>query len=80
MRAEDSPIPHRRFEGSALNHRQLEAINRIPIEGFWTVPTYKEAFSVSTMTAFRDLKNLVQLKLLTRRGHSRLTTYHPVVA
>lgn len=63
-----------------LNHRQSEALAQIPKSGFWTVPKYKKVFSVSTMTAYRDLKVLVDLKLLLRKGHGRLTTYHVFVA
>lgn len=65
---------------SDLNHRQTVALEEIPKIGFWTVPNYKKNFSISTMTAYRDLADLVAKKLFFTRGHGKLTTYHCLIA
>ena len=61
-----------------LNWRQIKAIQRL--EGReslerWTVPQFKKAFEVSTMTAWRDLDGLVEKNYLIRLGRGRSTVY-----
>jgi hypothetical protein len=60
----------------ALNFRQIRALNRAPKEGVWCIQKYKAAFNVSTMTAFRDLTDLLNRNYLIKTGRGRSTRYH----
>ncbi len=58
-----------------LNFRQLKALKALPASGAWSVPEYKKAFKVSTMTAFRDLAHLQHEGLMIRTGRGRACRY-----
>lgn len=59
-----------------LNYRQVKALIIATEGSFWTVAKYKAHFQISTMSAWRDLNSLVNLKKIYIRGHGKLTTYH----
>jgi tetratricopeptide (TPR) repeat protein len=61
-----------------LNFRQLRALRETPQDGAWSIQIYKKTFTVSTMTAFRDLTGLLELKFLVCSGRGRATRYHIV--
>jgi tetratricopeptide (TPR) repeat protein len=62
----------------SLNWRQIKALGRKSSQSPWTVPDYKEAFDVSTMTAWRDLDGLAKVGYLQRIGRGRATVYLPL--
>jgi len=75
-----APVPAPRGQFATiedLNWRQFKALSDLSPGEFWTAPLYGAAFSVSLMTAWRDLDNLVKKGYLLRSGHGRLTRYLP---
>ncbi|MDD4976095.1 MAG: helix-turn-helix domain-containing protein [Bacteriovorax sp.] len=58
-----------------LNFRQLKALKTAPQDSGWSVGAYKKSFSISTMTAFRDLTHLHQKGLVIRTGKGRACRY-----
>ena len=68
--AEELPVEPERF-----TPRQHMAIKELRRRGVWTIKSYKEAYAISTMTAFRDLRYLLKSGVLIRVGKGRSTRY-----
>lgn len=64
-------------KGEPLSLRQEQAFLVLSQnkKQFWDIKTYRSHFKVATMTAFRDLKDLVEKGYLLRRGRGRTTCY-----
>lgn len=58
----------------SYNHRQIQTIQKWP-ERFWSVSEYAEKWSVTRMTALRDLKKLVESGQATSVGRGKATRY-----
>lgn len=58
-----------------LNHRQLAALRYLQRNVKVTRRQYMKLFKVSTMTAYRDLSDMQEKKLLDCQGHGRGTYY-----
>lgn len=70
---------HEEIKGKAkflnLNHRQLAALRYLQTHIKITRQEYKKLFKVSAMTAYRDLSDMLDKKLLNSGGHGRGTYY-----
>lgn len=69
------PIEELPAEPERFTPRQHLAIKELRRRGVWTIKSYKEAYDVSTMTAFRDLRYLLKCGVLIRVGKGRSTRY-----
>ena len=58
-----------------LNWRQIKVVEDLETKSVWTPGSYRESFAVSTMTAWRDLDDLVQKRYLIKTGAGRGTAY-----
>lgn len=58
-----------------LNHRQLSTLRHLQVHVKITRREYMSLFKVSTMTAYRDLTDMVDKKLLMINGHGRGVYY-----
>ena len=61
--------------GLSLRQEQAYRVLAQQKKEFWDIKTYRSHFKVATMTAFRDLKDLVEKGYLVRRGQGRTTCY-----
>jgi tetratricopeptide (TPR) repeat protein len=62
-----------------LNYRQIALLKKLKPDDFLDVQRYKKMFSISQITATRDLSALTALGILKRTGNGRATRYlmHP---
>ncbi|MGE3609574.1 MAG: DeoR family transcriptional regulator [Bacteriovoracaceae bacterium] len=58
-----------------FNIRQLQALHLLKTQPFWQVRLYAEHFSVTPMTALRDLSELSEMGLIKKVGKARATVY-----
>lgn len=73
LRRREELIPD--LEG--LNFRQIQALRQLPARESWDIRSYQAVFSVSHMTAWRDLDALFRSGFLRRVGRGRATRYLP---
>lgn len=59
----------------SLNYRQLALLKKLKADDFLDVQRYKKMFSISQITATRDLSSLTAHGLLKRTGNGRATRY-----
>lgn len=62
-------------EHKIFNIRQLQALHLLKTKPYWQVRLYAEHFSVTPMTALRDLSELVEKGLINKVGRARATVY-----
>jgi len=67
------------LNGQSFNIRQQQALLMIRQGRFFKVSDYAHEFSVTTMTALRDLKELLEQRLIVKYGRARSTTYGEVI-
>lgn len=62
---------------SEFSYRQLGALKMLNARDYWDMKTYKKVFSVSTMTAWRDLSAFTKTGFLVKYGRGPATKYVP---
>lgn len=64
-----------RFAGLGLNERQLAGLRYLQTRGRITMQEYAKATDCSERTAKRDLKEMVEKKVLVRHGRTKGSWY-----
>ncbi|PIP93730.1 MAG: hypothetical protein COW00_07550 [Bdellovibrio sp. CG12_big_fil_rev_8_21_14_0_65_39_13] len=67
------------LNGQSFNIRQQQALLMIKKGRFFKVSDYAQEFKVTTMTALRDLKELLDQHQIVKYGRARSTTYGEVI-
>lgn len=73
--APDAPRARPKSKDLGLNHRQVELLRLLGERELIDVQTYKKQFSISEITACRDLAQLAREGYLQRLGKARATRY-----
>ncbi len=75
LRLEEEKLKHKRKKLLDLNARQLKLIRYLRLKNKIKRNEYVKIMGVSTMTAFRDLNELLERKIVEVRGGGRSTFY-----
>lgn len=70
-------INHVNFNGLQLNERQISALEKMNVEKMeFTYKSYAELFDISLTTSKRDLTDLFQKKLISRKKIKNAFQYY----